>query len=381
MSTNTFKPKSLPLSSAQKQKNLITSLGIAVFSIALAIAPIPWLNKKIVIVSWTELQEPLQALKEKFKQSHPEIQLELRFQGSQDIVNRYIDNKNEFTPTVLIPANAESLKELQTRWQSQNGGEVFYEQPKAIAKTMLVGISWVERGKVLFPKGNFDWNRVEQGMQLGNWQSIGGNPSWGSFDFVTTDPTRSNSGQLTLALWAQSKLGSSLTVTNLNSPNITSLFGLVKRSVYQPASSTDTLLKEFITRGQNDADVGVVYESVALYRWQQSTTSQGKPYQIYYFSPTFETISTAAIAKRNVDNSQADAARKFIDFLTQPEQQAVFVQYGFRPIDNNLDLKSVPNSPWNQNILGVEIKPNVQAIASPNTEILSEIKRLWERAN
>lgn len=373
--------KSIPLSPAQKQKNLVVSLGITIFSIALAIAPMPWLNKKIVIVSGTELQEPLQALQEKFKQTHPEIQLELKFQGSQDIVNRYIDNKNEFTPTVLIPANAESLKELQTRWQAQNGSEAFYEQPKAIAKTMLVGISWVERGKILFPKEVFDWNRVEQVMQAGNWQAIGGNPSWGSFDFVTTDPTRSNSGQLTLALWAQSKLGPTPTAANLNNPNITSLFSLVKRSVYQPASSTDILLKEFISRGTNDADVGIVYESVALYRWQQSTASQGKPYQIYYFSPTFETISTAAIAKRNIDNSQADAARKFIDFLAQPEQQAVFVQYGFRPIDRNFDLKSVANSPWNQNIPGVEVKPNVQAIASPNTEILSEIKRLWERAN
>lgn len=371
----------IPLSPAQKQKNLFISLGISIFSVALVIAPIPGLSQKIFIVTGTELQEPLQALQEKFKQTHPNIQLELKFQGSQDIVNRYIDNKNDFTPTVLIPANAESLKELQTRWQSQNGGDAFYEQPKAIAKTMLVGISWSERGKVLFPNGRFDWNRIEQAMQAGNWQAIGGNPSWGSFDFVTTDPTRSNSGQLTLALWAQSKLGTSPTATNLNSPNISTLFGLVKRSVYQPPSSTDTLLKEFITRGENDADVGIVYESVVLYRWQQSATTQGKPYQIYYFSPTIETVSTAAIAKRNIDNSQAEAARKFIDFLAQPEQQAVFVQYGFRPVANNLDLKTVPNSPWNQNIPGAEVKPNVDAIASPNNEILSEIKRLWERAN
>jgi len=317
----------IPLSPAQKQKNLFISLGISIFSVALAIAPIPGLSQKIFIVTGTELQEP------------------------------------------------------QTRWQSQNGGDAFYEQPKAIAKTMLVGISWSERGKVLFPNGRFDWNRIEQAMQAGNWQAIGGNPSWGSFDFVTTDPTRSNSGQLTLALWAQSKLGTSPTATNLNSPNISTLFGLVKRSVYQPPSSTDTLLKEFITRGENDADVGIVYESVVLYRWQQSATTQGKPYQIYYFSPTIETVSTAAIAKRNIDNSQAEAARKFIDFLAQPEQQAVFVQYGFRPVANNLDLKTVPNSPWNQNIPGAEVKPNVDAIASPNNEILSEIKRLWERAN
>ncbi|PZU97946.1 MAG: ABC transporter substrate-binding protein [Pseudanabaena sp.] len=367
--------------SSQKQKNLFTSLGISALSLVLAIAPIPWINQKIVILSGTELQEPLQALREKFQQANPNIQLELQFQGSQDIVNRYVDNKNEFTPTVLIPANAESLKELQSRWQSQNSDTAFYNQPKAIAKTMLVGVAWAERGKVLFPNNQFNWNRIEQAMQLGNWKAIGGNEVWGSFDFVTTDPTRSNSGQLTIALWAQSKLGNSLTVASLNNSAITSLFGLIKRSVYQPAASTDILMREFITRGENDADLGIAYESVALSRWQQSRTTQGKPYQIYYFSPTIETISTAAIAKRNVDGRQAEAAQKFIDFLLQPEQQSLFVQYGFRPIDNNLDLKSVPNSPWSQDIAGVEVKPNIQVIESPSNEILSEIKRLWDRAN
>ncbi len=374
--------RTMPLSKDQKRYNLMISIGIAVSAIAIALVPIPGLVKKIVVVSGTELKEPLESLQQKFKQAYPNIDVQLEFQGSQDIANRFVDNKNQdFTPTILIPANGEILKELDTRWRSQNGSDAFYETPRPITKTMLVGIAWSDRGKVLFPNGSFDWNRVEQAMQAGSWAALGGNPSWGSFDFVSTDPIRSNSGQLALVLWAQSKLGSPLTSSSLNNPNITNLFKLAKRSIYQPPSSTDTLLKEFIARGPNDADLGIVYESIALYRWQQSATSQGKPYQIYYLSPTIETVSTAAIARRNVDNNQAEAGRKFVDFLSQPEQQAVFVQFGFRPVSGNLDLKSVPNSPWNQNIPGVEVKPNVQPMESPNTELLSEIKRVWERAN
>ncbi len=382
--TSTFRTifSTTPLNKNQKRLNLIISTGIAVVAVAIALIPIPGLIKKIVVVSGTELKEPLEALEQKFKQAYPNIELQLKFQGSQDIANRYIDDKNsDFTPTVLIPANGEILKELQTRWQAQNGDNAFYETPMPIVKTMLVGIAWSDRGKVLFPNGSFDWSRLERAMQAGNWGAIGGNPNWGSFDFVTTDPTRSNSGQLALTLWAQSKLGGNITSTSLSNSNLTSLFSLAKRSIYQPPASTDILLKEFITRGPNDADVGIVYESIALHRWQQSATSQGKPYQIYYLTPTFETVSTAAIAKRNIDSSQAEAGRKFIDFLLQPEQQVIFVQFGFRPVAGNLDLKTVPNSPWNQNIPGVELKPNVQTAESPNTEVLSEIKRLWERAN
>ena len=292
--------------------------------------------------------------------------------------------KNDFTPTVLIPANGEKLKELRSRWQAQNNqGEPFLNRPQPIAKTMLVAIAWPERGKVLFPNGRFQWKNVERAMEKRNWGAIGGQSNWGSFDFVTTNPTRSNSGQLTLSLWARSNLGgNNLNSTSLNNPAIVSVFSLVKRSVYQPPRSTDILLKEFITRGPNYADVATIYESIALYRWSQAKISQNQPYQIYYPNPTIETIATAAIVRRNVNNSTAEAARKLLDFLTQPQQQEIFVQYGFRPVDNaGIDLRSVANSPWKQNIPGAEINPPIEMVESPSDRVVAEIQRLWQRAN
>ncbi|MBW4658930.1 MAG: substrate-binding domain-containing protein [Drouetiella hepatica Uher 2000/2452] len=348
--------------------------------LGLAYAPIPGLSQTIAIVSGTELQEPLQALEAKFEQAHPDIQIELKFQGSQDIVNNYIDDKNEFTPAVLIPANGESLTELEERWLAQNSEPPFYGAPQPIVKSILVGIAWSDRGKVLFPNGRFDWQQLESALQKGNWSAIGGDKSWGSIDLVLTDPTRSNSGQLAMGLWAGSRGAGSSTLNSsvLSSPAIASLFKLAKQSVYNPPRSTDTLLQEFITRGPNDADVAVVYESIALHRWKQSTTTQGKPYQIYYIDPTIETVSTAAIAKRNVSQGAANAAQQFLEFLKQPEQQAVFVQYGFRPVNPSVDLRSIPNSPWNQNIPGAEVNPpGVQPTPDRNT--LDEIIRLWQR--
>jgi ABC-type Fe3+ transport system substrate-binding protein len=355
------------------------SIGILLAALGLTYAPLPGIHQTVVVVSGTELQEPLQVLEAKFEQTYPQIQLELQFQGSQDLVNRYIDAKNDFTPTVLIPANGELIAELGDRWQAQNRSDPFYEPPRPIAKTNLVAIAWAERGKVLFPNHQFDWNRLERALQKGDWGAIGGPSDWGSFDLLITDPTRSNSAQLTLGLWAESELGSPVTASSLNSPQLDDLFGLVKRSVYQPPRSTDTLLQEFIARGPNQADVATVYESIALHRWQQSAASQTQPYQIYYINPTVETVSTAAIVRRNVSQSTANAARQFLDFLTAPEQQQTFVQYGFRPVNAAVDLQSTPNSPWTQNIPGAEITPPGVA-APPNQTTLSEIVRLWQRA-
>ncbi|ABA20985.1 conserved hypothetical protein [Trichormus variabilis ATCC 29413] len=364
-----------------KSSPIYISSGIIAASLILTYAPIPALQQTVIIVSGTELQEPLQKLETKFEQENPNIQLELKFQGSQDMVNKFVDQKNDFKPAVLIPANGEILTELSDRLRAANNTAPFYDSPRPIAKTILVGIAWPERGKVLFPDGRFQWQKVEQAMLASNWEKIGGNKDWGSFDFVTTDPTRSNSGQVTLNLWTQSKLGTQVNSNSFNNPSVQSLFGLVKKSVYQPPRSTDILLQEFITRGSNDADVATVYESVALYRWQQSSTNNGRPYQIYYLNPSIESTATAAIVRRDVDSGTANAAKKFIDFVTQPAQQAILVEYGFRPVNNTVDLKSVPKSPWNQNIPGAEVKPSVQALPPPTAEMITEMQRLWERAN
>lgn len=367
----------------KKTHRLYLSLAIAAAAVGITYIPLPGLGQRTVtIVSGSELQEPLEYLEEQFEAQNPAIAIELEFQGSQDLVNNYIDDRNDFIPTILIPANGQLLDELDRRWRTQNNNsDPFYDPPQAIAKTMLVAVAWPERGEALFPGDRFRWERLEAALQAPNWAAIGGDSRWGSFDFVMTDPTRSNSGQLTLSLWAQaSSNASTLDTASLNSPPIQDLFGLVKRSVYLPPRSTDTLLQEFIARGPNDADMATVYESIALYRWEQADRTSGKPYRIYYLNPTVETVSTAAIVRREVDDRAAKAARQFLQYLAAPEQQAVFVRYGFRPADGNVDLAAVPGSPW-PNVPGAQVDPPSQAAPPPERSAIAEIVRLWQRAN
>ena len=377
----TFHGTSSPFIPTMSTKPII-SLALIATSAGLAYTPLPGVNQSITIVSGSELQEPLKLLETRFEQRNPSVQINLEFQGSQDIVNKYIDNNNDFQPTILIPANGQLLDELSQRWQAQYGDDPFYEPPQPIAKTMLVAVSWPERAQALFPNGEFQWQRVEDAMTSGNWDNIGGNAAWGSFDFVTTDPTRSNSGQLTMSLWSQAEANSnSLNINDFSKDGVQTLFGLVKRSVYQPPRSTDILLQEFIARGPNDADIATVYESIALHRWDQSSTMQGRPYQILYLDPTIETVSTAAIVRRDVDGGEAKAARAFIDFLMESEQQAVFVQHGFRPMNAKVDINSVPNSPWNKNIPGAVTDPTGRVSTPPDRSVVEEVIRQWQRAN
>ncbi|ERN42033.1 hypothetical protein KR51_00013680 [Rubidibacter lacunae KORDI 51-2] len=363
-----------------KRTRPLVSIAIAAISVGLAYIPLPGSRRTLVVVSGTELQEPLTLLADRFEATYPTIDLDLRFQGSQDMVNAYVDRAGDVQPTVLIPANGQILEQLRDRMTAQGETEVFWEEPRAIVKTVLVGIAWPERGQVLFPNGRFDWHQLERALQAGHWSALGGAPTWGSFDFVATDPARSNSGQLTLGLWTQAIARGPLTPGSFGTPEATALFGLVRRSVYLPPRSTDILLQEFIARGPNDADVATVYESIALYRWSQAAKTQNGPYRIYYVDPTIETVSTAAIVRRDVGRAQANAARELLDFLTADEQQEIFVRFGFRPVVGKLDLTAVPESPWAQDVPGarVDLPARIEVPLSP--EVIAEVQRTWQRA-
>jgi hypothetical protein len=163
-----------------KPAKTLASTTIILVSLGLSYAPLPGVSQSITVVSGSELQEPLTLLEASFEQQHPGIQLDLKFQGSQDIVNNYIDDQNDFEPTILIPANGELLTELAERWQAQYGDEPFYDIPQPIAKTILVAVSWPERAETLFPDGEFQWQRLETAMTQGNWAAMGGDVSWGA---------------------------------------------------------------------------------------------------------------------------------------------------------------------------------------------------------
>ncbi len=366
-----MKPASPTASRPSLVPRWLTSAGILIGSLVLSYAPLPGFKQTIVVVSGSELQEPLSKLESTFEDRYPGIDLQLEFQGSQDMIDRYRSNENEFTPTVLIPASEDFLAQLDP--------QSFDDSPQAIVKTYLVGIVWPDRSQTLFPGGKWDWSRVETLLRADrrDWTSVGGQPNWGGFDLVLTDPTRSNTGQLTLTLWLQSKLGGPLSAASFTDSTALDLLGLVKRSVYEPSRSTDTLLQEFIARGPNAADMAIVYESIALYRWQQT---QGKPYQIFYPDPTIETTATAAILRQDVNAKTAQAARTFVDFLRQPEQQAVFVAFGFRPSLEGIDLSTVPESPWAKNIPGAIVDLSVQSTPPPAADVTQPLVQAWQQA-
>lgn len=135
-----------------KQNRAIISSAIALLSLGLAYFPLPGVNQTIVVVSGSELEEPLAKIEPLFEAQNPNIDVQIKIQGSQDLVNNYIDDKNDFTPTVLIPASGEIIAELKQRWQGQNQTSPSLNLPNPLRKPSWWVLPGQKEVKSSFPR-------------------------------------------------------------------------------------------------------------------------------------------------------------------------------------------------------------------------------------
>ncbi|MDM7952959.1 MAG: substrate-binding domain-containing protein [Cyanobium sp. CZS 25K] len=328
----------------------LLSLLIAGASLLLATAPVPGLRRPLVVVVGSELAGAMAELEPIFERRHGGIDLAWKVQGAQDMVNRAREEGPE-RPRVLIPANRDLLDQLAADLGAQGSATAFLQPPVPVARTLLVAVAWPERARRLFPDGRFSWALLRRATAAGQWGALGAPMSWGSVDLRSTDPMRSNSGQLTLALWCRGQNGADCAA------------GL-RRAVYRPARSTDILLQEFISGGPNEGDLAMVYEASALTRQQEANRQRPGGYVLLFPDPTIETVLAAAVLRGEAAGRSEDGER-FVAFLLSKEGQAVLTRLGFRGADGG------GGSPQAR---GVKLLP------PPSPREREELLRLWQQA-
>ena len=326
------------------------SLGIAAAALALASAPVPGLRRPLLVAVGSELEQPLQQLEPLFERRHPGIDLRWQVQGAQDMVNQNLEGSRD-RARVLIPSNREQLRAFQAALAAQGEPAPFSGEPQPIARTLLAAVVWPDRGARLFPDGRFSWARLKQAAAAGQWSALGGPEAWGSVDLRTTDPLRSNSGQLTLALWSRDLPGAASVA-------------VLKRAVYRPARSTDILLREFISGGRNDGDIAMVYEAAALMRSAEAQQRWPGGYRLMVPDPTIEMVLAAAVLRGEATGRQADGER-FVGFLAGAEAQAVLRTLGYRDLDGRG---------------GSPAADRVRRLPPPDRAQLDDLLRLWQQA-
>ena len=316
----------------------------------LATAPLPGLRRPLLVAVGSELEPVMAELEPSFERAHPGVDLRWQVLGSEDMLQRSLDPPAQ-RPRVLIPANRRHLEELAETLRVRGEGAGFVEDPRPIARTLLVAVVWPERAASLFPQGRFSIDRLRRAAAAGQWEKVGGTAEWGSFDLRATDPLRSNSGQLTLALWCRGQPPPACTAA-------------LRRALYRPARSTDILLREFISGGPNEGDVAMVYEASALARSRQAEQKRPGGYSLLVPDPTYETVLAAAIRRGRCEGSEADG-RRFVGFLLGEPGQGLLRRGGFR------NPQGRGGSPQGDRVKRME---------TPSRAELEELLRLWQGA-
>ena len=337
----------------------LLSLLIAGASLALATAPLPGLRRSLVVAVGSELAGAMDELEPLFERRHTDIDLAWRVQGSHDMVNRAREEGLE-RPRVLIPANRDLLGQLAAELRAQGGAPAFLQGPVPIARTLLVAVAWPERVRRLFPDGRFSWPLLRRAAAQGQWGELGGPVSWGSFDLRSSDPMRSNSGQLALALWCGDRRAGGRGAAGGTGDCAAAL----RRAVYRPARSTDILLQEFISGGPNEGDLALVYEASALARQGEAGRQRPGGYVLLFPDPTIETVLAAAVL-RGEAAGRAEDGERFVAHLLSPEGQGVLTRLGFRGTDGDG---------------GSPAARGVKRLPPPSPEQREELLRLWQQA-
>jgi hypothetical protein len=328
----------------------LLSLSLVAGAMVLAGPGVPIWRRPVLVAIGSELEPAMQRFETGFEQRHPGLDLRWQVLGGQEMVNRQLDAGTE-RARVLIPSNAAQLSAFRLSRQAMGDRRPFAVEPRPIAHTLLVAVAWPDRAQLLFRDGRFSWPRLRQAAAAGQWSAIGGPATWGSFDLRITDPLRSTSGQLTLALWS---LGESPAQA----------VPALRRAVYRPARSTDILLREFISAGPNDGDLAMVYESGALTRGAEAGQRQPGGLRMLVPDPTIEIVLAAAVVSGDGQGSVGDG-RKLVADLAGPKGQAVLRQLGFRGPDGRG---------------GSQAGDAVRRLPPPSDTSLQDLLKRWQQA-
>jgi len=219
--------------------------------------------------------------------------------------------------------------------------------------------------------------------QIG-WSTVFGKATDSAFRYGQTNPERSNSGLA--ALVAQFYAGAEavdgrpvarLSLNRVTEPQVRDFVARVHESVIHYGDSTGFYAKKMRDGGPSYADAVVIYESDVI-QANAHIRSQNRGYPklqaIYPREGTFSSNHPYTIVARDwVDADEEDGAKRYFQYLTDPQTQAIALQYGFRPgVALDIDQK-IYDVVWNPDNGVAPFDTVHRFLAAPTGKVIAEI--------
>jgi ABC-type Fe3+ transport system substrate-binding protein len=289
---------------------------------------------------------------------------------------------------LISPASSLQISILQDLSTSKFGSPLVIADDQrychSVFSTPLVLVAWQERAQVLWgaQPGIDLWHDLHDALvDPRGWEAFG-HPEWSYIKFGHTDPTRSNSGFMTILLMAYSYFDK---VDDLSSQDILTdaefqkWFRDMEVAIADFGDSTGTYMKDIVAYGPSKYDIVAVYEATAIEHLENARGRYGELY-VYYPPATIMSDHPFCILQAEwVTPEKAKAAQVFIEYLLRsPVQELALNKYGFRPEDQSLalDQSGSPFTKYAQNGLQINLPPS---ITLPPGNVLDTLLSFWIR--
>ncbi|MBB5873927.1 Ca-activated chloride channel family protein [Allocatelliglobosispora scoriae] len=248
-------------------------------------------------------------------------------------------------PQVWLPTSSLWTGQLQLRDKAAGRPAQTPGKFESIANSPLVIAMKQPKGELVQGKGALGWNDILGLSGDQGWAAFG-KPEWGRFTFGKDNPTLSTSGLAATIATYYAAMGTSsdLMTVDLAKPSVTKFVREIEANVSHYSDDVVDLLRNLaandLTTVETDApqtDVSAIVmqeELVYLYNEGKLSPKYGEKPKVplvalYPKEGTFN-LDHPYVVLPTADARQQAAAKDFLAFLQEPEQQRSFADIGFR---------------------------------------------------
>lgn len=332
----------------------------------------------ISLLASPEKQAILDKLVERFNAGKPQIdrrtvQLSVTYMESGEMLDAVLSGQEQ--PTAISPASSSWLTQLNAEWRARTGSEVAIAgNPQQLFVTPIVIGMWEPMARAMgYPDKDLGWSDIIKAtLDEKGWGAYG-HSEWGAFRFAHASPD-TDSGRL--AILAEFYAGAGkvrgLSEADLQNEAVRAYVRNIERGVVQYGESASALLDVMRQRGQSALSAAVMEEQ-ALIQFNSTKGSQ-RLVAIYPKEGTF--WADHPYAALNADWTTAEqrqAARLFLTYMLEPEQQRTALAAGFRPANLEIALDGSPIKADN----GADPQQPKTLLAIPEPNILAAARNAW----
>src|SRR5271166_867473 len=294
--------------------------------------------------------------------------------GSGEAIDEVMEGRRQ--PHIISPASAAFIKLGNAQSQSKYGKDLIASTDNLVLSPVVIAM-WKPMAEALgWGKKPIGWSDIlALARSQKGWEAYG-YPQWGRFKFGHTHPQFSNSGLISLfaEVYAASGKTAGLTLADVNKPHTADFLSGIEKSVVHYGSSTGFFGRQMFSTGPQYLSAAVLYENMVIESYSQSNL----PFPVVAIYPkegTFWSDHPIGVVEREwVTPEHREAAKVYIQYLLQPQQQQRAITYGFRPGAVDVPLASPIDEAH-----GVDPKEPKTTLEVPSVPVIDGILKLWEQ--